>query len=95
MDYNIHKICRVCLEEGAVTSIFSTEFAMMPSTMLMLVSKVRVGEPFSVKAWYGSNVVSCRFIKWMDCHQLFVTTAFIAWELHIISSKNVKIPTFD
>ncbi|CAD7080050.1 unnamed protein product [Hermetia illucens] len=42
MDYNIHKICRVCLEEGAVTSIFSTEFAMMPSTMLMLVSKVRI-----------------------------------------------------
>ncbi|KAI9581380.1 zinc finger protein 628 [Glossina fuscipes] len=42
MDYNVHKICRVCLKEGALTSIYSNEFSMMPSTMLMLCAKVRV-----------------------------------------------------
>lgn len=44
MDYNINinKICRVCLEENAVTSIFHTEFAMIPAEMLMLCAKVRV-----------------------------------------------------
>ncbi|TMW47296.1 hypothetical protein DOY81_007632 [Sarcophaga bullata] len=42
MDYNLHKICRVCLKEGALTSIYSTEFSMMPSTMLMLCAKIRV-----------------------------------------------------
>jgi len=44
MDYNIHKICRVCLEElHPVTSIYSTDFAMMPSVMLMQCAKIRVG----------------------------------------------------
>lgn len=44
MDYNINinKICRVCLEENALTSIFHTEFAMIPAEMLMLCAKVRV-----------------------------------------------------
>ncbi|ALC39751.1 CG17328 [Drosophila busckii] len=45
MDFNVHKICRICLEEGApspLTSIYSTEFAMMPSQMLMMCSKIRV-----------------------------------------------------
>ncbi|EDW54569.1 zinc finger protein OZF [Drosophila sechellia] len=43
MDYNIHKICRVCLEElHPVTSIYSTDFAMMPSVMLMQCAKIRV-----------------------------------------------------
>lgn len=45
MDYNIHKICRVCLEEVnpiSVTSIYSTDFAMMPSVMLMQCAKIRV-----------------------------------------------------
>lgn len=45
MDYNIHKICRVCLEEGTpgpLTSIYSTDFAMMPSVMLMQCAKIRV-----------------------------------------------------
>lgn len=45
MDFNVHKICRVCLEEGApspLTSIYSTDFAMMPSQMLMMCSKIRV-----------------------------------------------------
>ena len=42
MDYNINKMCRVCLEEGAFTSLFNTEFQMMPSEMLMLCAKVKV-----------------------------------------------------
>ncbi|XP_068140227.1 zinc finger protein 32 [Drosophila tropicalis] len=45
MDYNIHKICRVCLEEaapGPLTSIYSTDFAMMPSVMLMQCAKIRI-----------------------------------------------------
>lgn len=45
MDYNINinKICRVCLEEGLQhTSIFNTEFAMMPAEMIMLCAKIKV-----------------------------------------------------
>lgn len=44
MDYNINinKICRVCLEENVLTSIFNTEFAMIPAEMLMLCAKVKV-----------------------------------------------------
>lgn len=44
MDYNfdVNKICRVCLEESMLTSIFNTEFAMMPSDMMMLCAKVKV-----------------------------------------------------
>ncbi|KAJ6630188.1 Zinc finger and BTB domain-containing protein 49 [Pseudolycoriella hygida] len=44
MDYNINinKICRVCLEEGVLTSIFNMEFAMMPADMIMLCAKVKV-----------------------------------------------------
>lgn len=44
MDYNINinKICRVCLEEGVLTSIFNTEFAMMPSEMIVLCAKIKV-----------------------------------------------------
>lgn len=44
MDYNINinKICRVCLEEGVLTSIFNTEFAMMPAEMIMLCAKIKV-----------------------------------------------------
>lgn len=44
MDYNINinKICRVCLEESVLTSVFNTDFAMMPADMLMLCAKVKV-----------------------------------------------------
>lgn len=44
MDYNINinKICRVCLEESVLTSIFNAEFAMMPAEMMMLCAKVKV-----------------------------------------------------
>lgn len=40
------KYCRICLEEGGgvLTSIFNTEFAMMPSDMTMLCAKVKVSE---------------------------------------------------
>lgn len=34
--------CRVCLEDTALNSIFSTEFAMLPCDMMMLCSKIRV-----------------------------------------------------
>ncbi|XP_005180691.1 zinc finger protein 774 [Musca domestica] len=43
MDYNLHKICRICLKEGVpCTSIYSTEFSMMPSSMMMMCAKIRV-----------------------------------------------------
>ncbi|XP_075161551.1 uncharacterized protein LOC142234331 isoform X2 [Haematobia irritans] len=47
MDYNLHKatmghICRVCLKEGALTSIYSNEFSMMPSSMMMMCAKIHV-----------------------------------------------------
>lgn len=50
MDYNINinKICRVCLEEGVLTSIFNTEFAMMPAEMIMLCAKIKVQKLFSI-----------------------------------------------
>lgn len=50
MDYNtvinINKICRICLEENALTSVFNTEFAMIPAEMLMLCAKVKVIRDF-------------------------------------------------
>lgn len=50
MDYNINinKICRVCLEENVLTSIFNTEFAMIPAEMLMLCAKVKVTFSFEI-----------------------------------------------
>lgn len=42
MEYNIHKMCRVCLEEGIFTSIYSNEFAMMPVDMIVLCANVKV-----------------------------------------------------
>lgn len=53
MDYNINinKICRVCLEENVLTSIFNTEFAMIPAEMLMLCAKVKVSS-FNVKRFH-------------------------------------------
>lgn len=55
MDYNsvinINKICRICLEskfleENALTSLFNTDFAMIPAEMLMLCAKVKVISDF-------------------------------------------------
>ncbi|XP_067623463.1 zinc finger protein 32 [Eurosta solidaginis] len=57
MDYNIHKICRVCLEEGALTSIYSTEFAMMPCTMLMMCAKIRVYKSDGMPAVICNNCI--------------------------------------
>uniref|UniRef100_A0A182R9L4 ZAD domain-containing protein n=1 Tax=Anopheles funestus TaxID=62324 RepID=A0A182R9L4_ANOFN len=43
MDYNISRLCRVCLEEGVFTSIFSTELVpMAPANMLVMCSNVKV-----------------------------------------------------
>lgn len=57
MDYNIHKICRVCLEEGALTSIYSTEFAMMPMTMMMMCAKIRVYKTDGLPAVICNNCI--------------------------------------
>ncbi|XP_030384325.1 zinc finger protein 205 [Scaptodrosophila lebanonensis] len=57
MDYNIHKICRVCLEEGAQTSIYSTEFAMMPSAMMMMCAKIRVYKTDGLPAVICNNCI--------------------------------------
>uniref|UniRef100_A0A182Q8M5 Protein krueppel n=1 Tax=Anopheles farauti TaxID=69004 RepID=A0A182Q8M5_9DIPT len=43
MDYNISRLCRVCLEEGVFTSIFSTELvAMAPANMLVMCANIKV-----------------------------------------------------
>lgn len=46
MEYNfdMSKICRICLEleDSMLTSIFNTDFAMMPAAMMMLCAKVKV-----------------------------------------------------
>lgn len=48
MEYNpsfdLNKMCRICLDtdEIMVTSIFNTDFAMMPAAMMMLCAKVKV-----------------------------------------------------
>lgn len=56
MDYNtainINKICRICLEENALTSVFNTEFAMIPAEMLMLCAKVKVICNFVLKIYF-------------------------------------------
>lgn len=97
MDYNINinKICRICLEEGVLTSIFNTEFAMMPADMLMLCAKIKVQVTILINKLLVVNSVDCRYTKTMGCHQWYATTASIVSEPHIISSNNVKIPTLD
>uniref|UniRef100_A0A182WYQ0 Uncharacterized protein n=1 Tax=Anopheles quadriannulatus TaxID=34691 RepID=A0A182WYQ0_ANOQN len=43
MDYNISRLCRVCLEEGVFTSIFSTDLvAMAPANMLVMCANIKV-----------------------------------------------------
>uniref|UniRef100_A0A182NZW0 Uncharacterized protein n=1 Tax=Anopheles epiroticus TaxID=199890 RepID=A0A182NZW0_9DIPT len=43
MDYNISRLCRVCLEEGVFTSIFSTELVpMAPANMLVMCANIKV-----------------------------------------------------
>ncbi|XP_058059663.1 zinc finger protein 235 [Anopheles bellator] len=45
MDYNISRLCRVCLEEGVFTSIFSTELvAMAPADMLGMCANIKVSK---------------------------------------------------
>lgn len=45
MDYNISRLCRVCLEEGVFTSIFSTELvAMAPADMLVMCANIKVSK---------------------------------------------------
>ncbi|XP_050084988.1 zinc finger protein 629 [Anopheles aquasalis] len=45
MDYNISRLCRVCLEEGVFTSIFSTDLvAMAPADMLVMCSNIKVSK---------------------------------------------------
>uniref|UniRef100_A0A182IXH7 Protein krueppel n=1 Tax=Anopheles atroparvus TaxID=41427 RepID=A0A182IXH7_ANOAO len=45
MDYNISRLCRVCLEEGVFTSIFSTELvAMAPANMLVMCANIKVSK---------------------------------------------------
>ncbi|XP_058840124.1 zinc finger protein 271-like [Topomyia yanbarensis] len=45
MDYNISRLCRVCLEEGVFTSIFNTELvAMAPADMLTMCANIKVSK---------------------------------------------------
>lgn len=45
----------MCLEENAVTSIFHTEFAMIPAEMLMLCAKVRVSLFYSLLSFRSNE----------------------------------------
>uniref|UniRef100_A0A182YFB8 ZAD domain-containing protein n=1 Tax=Anopheles stephensi TaxID=30069 RepID=A0A182YFB8_ANOST len=43
MDYNISRLCRVCLEEGVFASIFSTDLVpMAPANMLVMCANIKV-----------------------------------------------------
>ncbi|XP_065085048.1 zinc finger protein 585B-like isoform X2 [Ochlerotatus camptorhynchus] len=45
MDYNISRLCRVCLEEGVFTSIFNTDLvAMAPADMLVMCANIKVSK---------------------------------------------------
>lgn len=95
MDYNIHKICRVCLEEGALTSIYSTEFAMMPCTMLMMCAKIRVHTKsedilVSIRKLLKAKYNLLRFIKVMVYLRLFAIIAYTVWVWLTISSKSAR-----
>lgn len=100
MDYNIHKICRVCLEEGALTSIYSTEFAMMPCTMLMMCAKIRVhtksqDSVFMSKKLLKTKYYLLRFIKVMVYLQSYAIIAFIVWVWRTISNKSARTLIWD
>lgn len=40
--FDINKICRVCLEEGMLVSIYSTEYAISPLDMIVVCTNVKV-----------------------------------------------------
>lgn len=63
MDYNINinKICRVCLEENVLTSIFNTEFAMIPAEMLMLCAKVKVNKTNNLFTYICNSLKRIQF----------------------------------
>ncbi|XP_026479847.1 zinc finger protein 235-like [Ctenocephalides felis] len=42
MEIDVIKLCRVCLEDGATMSLFSTDFAVMPSHMMWMCAKIKV-----------------------------------------------------
>lgn len=75
MDYNsvinINKICRICLEskfleENALTSLFNTDFAMIPAEMLMLCAKVKVIGDFFPKIhhFHSYSIIIVTIILW-------------------------------
>ena len=56
MDYNINRLCRVCLEEGVFTSIFSTELvAMPPADMLILCANIKISKNDSLPTTICNN----------------------------------------
>lgn len=42
MAFDVDKVCRICLEEGVLTSVFTCDFGIMPCQMLMLCAKIKV-----------------------------------------------------
>jgi hypothetical protein len=57
MDYNINRLCRVCLEEGVFTSIFSTELvAMPPAEMLVLCANIKISKSDNLPTTICNNV---------------------------------------
>lgn len=89
------KYCRICLEEGGgiLTSIFNTEFAMMPSEMIMLCAKVKVNfhkslslvsHPFHFQLIPNYLFRSTRTT---ECLELSATTVSTTWESLIISNN--------
>ncbi|XP_055681295.1 zinc finger protein 195-like [Lutzomyia longipalpis] len=57
MDYNTNKLCRVCLEEGVLTSIFNTEFSMTPSDMIQMCAKVKIFKNDGMPAVICNNCI--------------------------------------
>lgn len=54
MDYNISRLCRVCLEEGVFTSIFNTDLvAMAPADMLVMCANIKV--MFFIQKFFHSD----------------------------------------
>lgn len=93
--FDINKICRVCLEEGLLISIYSTEYAISPFDMIVVCTNVKVYCYIDSKD-SNDRLITLPFFRSLirtNFHRQFVIIVFIAWASHINSNNNAKIVT--
>lgn len=55
--FDINKICRVCLEEGILLSIYSNEYAISPLDMIVSCTNVKVNIDLTLTLSSTQNII--------------------------------------